>query len=539
MPGFLLGFDIGSSSVKCSLLAVDTGRTVASASSPETEMTIDAHKPGWAEQPPELWWEHARNCVAAIAKEHRRQLDDVAAIGISYQMHGLVMLDQSGKVVRPSIIWCDSRAVPYGNRAFDEIGEKKCLSHMLNSPGNFTASKLAWVKEHEPENFRRTWKIMLPGDYIAYRLTGEAITTPSGLSEGILWDAMEEGPARMVLDYFGYSRDVLAEYRPTFSEQGRVTTAAAREIGLKAGIPVAYRAGDQPNNALSLNVLKPGELAATAGTSGVVYAVVDHPAYDERSRVNTFVHVNHAPEEKRYGILLCLNGTGSLNRWMKQTTIDPVDFESYERAKSAPVGSTGAGAGSKSQESGRRRVLSRPDSRLGYGQINEIAALSPIGSRGLCVLPFGNGAERILENVDPGASIHGLNVNIHDRSDLLRAAQEGIVFALNYGLDIIRGMGIELTEVKAGHANMFLSPLFASAFSTVTGMHLRLHRTDGAEGAARGAGIGARVFASPSEAFIGLEEIRVVEPEKKQADAYADAYGRWLEILSREIPDAQ
>lgn len=520
MAGYLLGFDVGSSSVKCSLLAVDSGKTVASATSPSTEMKIDALKPGWAEQPPELWWEHAKACVAEIAAGHGSELADVAAVGISYQMHGLVMLDRDGKVIRPSIIWCDSRAVPYGNRALEEIGEKRCLSHLLNSPGNFTAAKLAWVKDHEAANFKRLWKMMLPGDYLAWRLTGEALTTPSGLSEGILWDAIDEAPAKMVLDYFGYRRDILPEHRPTFSEQGRITAAAASEIGLKPGIPVSYRAGDQPNNAFSLNVLNPGELAATAGTSGVVYAVVDRPAYDDRSRVNTFVHVNHAPDARRYGVLLCLNGTGILNRWLKQNAIDPVSL--------APPTANVAKLGGPSPSAHAQAV--------GYAQMNQIAERSPIGSRGVAVLPFGNGAERILENVDPGASIHGLNFNIHDRSDLLRAGQEGIIFALNYGLDIIRGMGINLTEVKAGNANMFLSPLFAQSFATVTGMHVQLLKTDGAEGAARGAGIGAGQFASPDEAFAGLESIRVVEPSTKDAAAYADAYANWMEVFTRELP---
>ena len=499
MSGYLLGFDVGSSSVKACLLDSETGRAVATASSPAAEMSITAVKPGWAEQAPEEWWTHVRNTVASIRASHARELAGLVGIGISYQMHGLVLVDKQGAVIRPSIIWCDSRAVPYGDRAFEALGESFCLSHLLNSPGNFTAAKLAWVKENEPELFSRVWKMMLPGDYVAFRMTGEAITTASGLSEGILWDAHEERPADAVLDYFGFSPDILPELRPMFSVQGRLTAVAADELGLPKGVPVGYRAGDQPNNALSLNVLEPGELAATAGTSGVVYGVVGHPAYDKRSRVNTFVHVNHSPEDRRYGVLLCLNGTGSLNRWLKQNLVDAF---------------TGA-----------------PTNGGDYAAMNNVAAQAPIGSEGVVVLPFGNGAERTLENADPGASFHGINFNIHGRSHILRAGQEGIVFALNYGLAIMRDMGLSIDAVRAGYANMFLSPLFAQAFATVSNTTVELYSTDGSEGAARGAGLGTGVFADRGQAFRGLARREVVEPNQKERAAYDSAYGRWLEVF--------
>jgi xylulokinase len=504
MSGYLLGLDVGSSSVKACLLDSETGKAVATATSPSTEMTIQAVKPGWAEQEPEDWWTHVRNTIATIQATHAREIAGLAGIGISYQMHGLVLVDRDGKVVRPSIIWCDSRAVPYGEGAFQALGEEYCLSHLLNSPGNFTAAKLAWVKENEPKLFERVWKMMLPGDYVAFRLTGDAVTTASGLSEGILWDSQAEEPADSVLDYFGFSHDIIPEIRPTFSIQGELSASAANELGLRKGVPVAYRAGDQPNNALSLNVLEPGELAATAGTSGVVYGVVGHPAYDTRSRVNTFVHVNHSPTDRRYGVLLCLNGTGILNRWMKQNCVDPEDGDAVD-----------------------------------YAEVNRIASAAPVGSGGISVLPFGNGAERTLENADPGASIHGVNFNIHSRAHLLRAGQEGIVYALNYGLTIMRSMNMEVNTVRAGYANMFLSPLFARAFATVSDTTVELYSTDGAEGAARGAGIGAGVFAGRSDAFRGLERRETIEPVGEDREAYREAYARWLDTLHTAVPGTQ
>jgi xylulokinase len=406
-------------------------------------------------------------------------------------MHGLVCVDKDGNVLRPSIIWCDSRAVPYGQKAFDTIGHEACLSHLLNSPGNFTASKLAWVKENEPELYSKIYKIMLPGDYIAMKLTGEICTTVSGLSEGMLWDFAEKAPAQLLLDHYGIDRSLIADIKPTFSEQGRVTAAAAAELGLAEGTPVTYRAGDQPNNALSLNVFNPGEIASTAGTSGVVYGVLGEVNYDVKSRVNTFAHVNHTADQTRLGVLLCINGTGILNSWMKRNV--------------APDG-------------------------ISYAEMNELAAKAPIGSAGVSILPFGNGAERMLENKEVGSSIHGVNFNIHDRSHLLRAAQEGIVFSFQYGIEVMQQMGMNVNKIHAGHANMFLSPIFRETLAGVSGAVIELYDTDGSVGAAKGAGIGAGIYKDNNEAFSTLEKLAVIEPS--ESEAYRAAYETWKSKLN-------
>jgi xylulokinase len=496
MAGVLLGYDVGSSSIKAAALDADSGACLAAASSPERELAIDSPRPGWAEQDPAVWWEHLTRATRLLGR--RVPLSAVRAVGISYQMHGLVCLDGSGRVLRPAIIWCDSRAVGIGERAFRALGPERCLAHLLNSPGNFTASKLAWVRENEPAVFARIRRVLLPGDYVAFRLTGEARTTVSGLSEAILWDFLEGSPASFVLEHFGIPQDLLPPVVSSFSPQGLVNAEAAAELGLPAGTPVSYRAGDQPNNALSLNVLEPGEIAATAGTSGVVYGVGERAAFDPASRVNTFVHVNHAPGRPRYGTLLCVNGTAILNSWLRHNLL------------------TGGGQS------------------LSYEQMNALAAEAPPGADGLAILPFGNGAERTLENRDPGASIHGLRFTRHGRAHLLRAAQEGIVFALRYGLQIMAGMGLAPSRVRAGHANMFLSPLFAEAFATASGAAVELLNTDGAQGAARGAGIGAGLH-TPRSAFAGLQRVRVVEPNERLKEPYAQAYDRWQAALQREL----
>ena len=487
---YLLGYDIGSSSVKASLVDAQTGKCAASAFYPKSEAAIIAVKPGWAEQDPASWWEYLKLATADILSSTGVDPKEIKAIGISYQMHGLVCVDKEQNVLRHSIIWCDSRAVPYGQKAFDALGHEKCLSHLLNSPGNFTASKLAWVKENEPELYEKIYKIMLPGDYIAMKLTGEICTTVSGLSEGMLWDFAEGAPAKMLLDHYGIDSSLLADVKPTFSEQGRVTAAAAAELGLAEGIPVTYRAGDQPNNALSLNVFNPGEIASTAGTSGVVYGVLGEVNYDPKSRVNTFAHVNHTEEQTRLGVLLCINGTGILNSWMKRNV--------------APEG-------------------------ISYAEMNDLAAKAPIGSAGVSIMPFGNGAERMLENKEVGSSIHGVNFNVHDKSHLVRAAQEGIVFSFKYGIEVMEQMGMNVNKIHAGHANMFLSPIFRDTLAGVTGAVIELYDTDGSVGAAKGAGIGAGLYKDNNEAFATLEKLAVIEPSETQA--YADAYEIWKSRL--------
>lgn len=488
---YLLGLDVGSSSVKASLIDAETGKNIASAFYPKQEMEIQALKPGWAEQHPDLWWGNCKLAVKDVVQNSNIKPEEIKAIGISYQMHGLVIVDKHRKVLRPSIIWCDSRAVETGRKAMQEIGEEKCLSHLLNSPGNFTASKLKWVKDNEPEIYNQIDKIMLPGDYIALKLTGELKTTASGLSEGILWDFKENDTAGFLLDYYGFDPSFIPEIAPSFAKHGELTPQAANELGLKEGIQVSYRAGDQPNNAFSLNVTRPGEIAATAGTSGVVFGVSDEVKYDPHSRVNTFAHVTHTEAQNRLGVLLCVNGTGILNSWLKKNVA----------------------------------------AELQYDAMNNLAEGVAIGSDGLSILPFGNGAERLLKGEDVGCSVNNLNFNIHNNAHLFRAAQEGIVFTFKYGIDIMKGIGIEPEIIRAGNANMFLSNIFRTTLASITGATIELYNTDGAQGAARGAGIGAGYYKSVNDAFSGLQKLNTIEPDTANKAKYEEAYNNWLKYL--------
>ncbi|MCD8282042.1 MAG: carbohydrate kinase [Prevotella sp.] len=490
---YLLGLDVGSSSVKASLVNVETGRAAAQDFMPKREMAITARRAGWAEQNPEDWFVNMKAAVASCMTLAGAKAEDIKAVGISYQMHGLVLVDKALNHLRPAIIWCDSRAVPYGNKAFETLGSEYCLTHLLNSPGNFTAAKLAWVKDNEPDIYAKTYKFMLPGDYIAMRLTGETTTTLPGLSEGIFIDYQTGDISSELMNAFGFDRSMLPDVVPTFGLQGRISKEGAATTGLAAGTPVSYRAGDQPNNAFSLNVMKPGEIAATGGTSGVVYGILGAPGYDKLSRVNVFAHVNHSANAPRLGVLLCINGTGILNAWMRRTV--------------APEG-------------------------MSYPEMNELASTVPVGAEGLVVIPFGNGAERMLGNVNTGAAISGINFNIHTKAHVLRAAQEGIAFSFACGMEIMRDMGMDITTIKAGYANLFLSPIFRKTLATTTGATIELYDTDGSIGAAKGAGIGIGIYPDSDSAFATLAH-HGTETPPDDASEYLSAYAAWKVALAK------
>jgi xylulokinase len=517
----LLGIDLGTSSIKASVVDSATGKCVASAQYPEIEADIIAPQPGWAEQSPDLWWEHTKQAILKCNSSGAYDPKDIAAIGIAYQMHGLVLVDKEQAVLRNAIIWCDGRAVSIGEEAFDAIGEERCLSHLLNSPGNFTAAKLAWVKAAEPQIYERIDKVLLPGDFISMKLTGEITTTTSALSEGIFWDFANNQVSRDVMDYFGFSDSLLPAIHPLFAPHGGVMSDVAERLSLTPGIPVTYKAGDQPNNAFSLNVLNPGEVASTAGTSGVIYGVSDNLRYDKQSRINSFAHVNHnasAPlgkyalseaaspspalqewgpgGEVRIGVLLCINGTGIFNRWIRNM-----------------VGA-----------------------QHSYESLNTEAAQVPAGAGGLLALPFGNGAERMLNNRTIGAHFHNLDFNLHTAAHLVRAAQEGIAYSFRYGLDIMRENGMNPSIIRAGRANMFLSEVFTQSFVNATGVPVELYQSDGSIGAALGAGVGAGIFRQPQEAFAGRKPLALVEPT--QTATYDALYQDWKELLKAQLQKA-
>ena len=492
---YLLGYDLGSSTIKVALIDAATQELLTLVQYPEQEMDMISRQRGWAEQQPEIWWQDFCIATQRMLDKTRINPKDIQGIGIAYQMHGLVLIDKEQQVLRPAIIWCDSRAVAIGDQAFHALGEEEVLEKMLNSPGNFTASKLKWVKDNEPEIYEKADKILLPGDFIAMKLTGEAVTTVSGLTEGIFWDYRKKQVSEEILNHYGLQPELLADTVPTFSIQGEVSSQAAIRTGLAPGTPITYRAGDQPNNALSLNVLHPGEIAATSGTSGVVYGIVDRPIYDPKSRVNAFAHVNYEQAFNRIGVLLCLNGAGIQYSWLK-----------HQVAR-----------GSHS-----------------YQDMERMAASVPVGSDSLCVLPFGNGAERMLLNKEPNAHFFNLQFNRHTRGHLYRAALEGVAFSFVYGINLLKELNLNVDVIRVGNDNMFQSEIFSTTLATLANCQIEVVDTTGAIGAAKAAGIAAGVYHSLEEALADTQPILVHEPMYRKG-LVEQAYSYWLSCLDKAM----
>jgi xylulokinase len=487
----LCGIDVGTSSIKVSIVDAANQQLIYSTTFPEVENEISSPQPGFAEQDPEHWWYCVKQAILKANATGSYDPKNIGAIGISYQMHGLVVVDKNAQLLRPSIIWCDSRATPYGEKAYKALGESFCQSHYLNSPGNFTAAKLAWVKENQPDIFEQIALVMLPGDFIAGRFTSSFTTTTSALSECILWDFKGSHPAKDLMAYYGFPDSIFPPVQALYSDHGTITALVAAELGLSTQVKVTYKAGDQPNNAYSLGVLHPGDIATTAGTSGVVYGISDELKFDKENRVNSFAHVNHSEANTSIGVLMCINGTGILNRWIKQNFFPT----------------------------------------LSYSQMNDLGAMATIGTNGLVCMPFGNGSERIFKNHTLGGSFQHLDFNRHQSSDIIRAAHEGIAFSMVYGIELLRNVGVKPKKLKAGLANMYLSELFTQAIVNASGASVELLETDGAFGAALGAGAGVGYYANEDEAVGHINVLKTIQPDADMKNAYTDAYGIWKNNL--------
>jgi xylulokinase len=487
---YYLGLDIGSSSIKAALVEISSGKSLGVVQEPKEEMGMYAQKNGWAEQKPEDWWKYVCEAIHKLKKQYNISRTQIKGIGISYQMHGLVLVDKNGKPLRKSIIWCDSRAVNIGEKAFQEIGEEKCKTHILNSPANFTASKLKWVKENEPDLYEKAYKFMLPGDYIAYKFSNVINTTISGLSEGIFWDFKNDTIADFLMENYGIHQNLVPDIVDTFSVQSLVNENGEKESGLTTGTPIFYRAGDQPNNALSLNVFNPGEVAATGGTSGVVYAVTDSLSSKESSRVNNFAHVNYKKgDAPRIGKLLCINGAGIQYRWL----LNNLAVSSYE-------------------------------------EMNNLASEIPVGSDGVCLIPFGNGAERMLNNKEIGTRIVNMNLNNHHKGHICRAALEGIAFSFVYGMEILKSDDIKPSVIRAGNDNLFRSEIFANTVATLIEQEIEIYNTTGAIGAARAANLHKGDFEAFGKVIMDNDHVMSFMPFKDK-EPYLKAYNNWKKEL--------
>lgn len=495
---YLLGFDIGSSSIKGALIDAESKKTIRVVSAPDREMPIDSPDRGFAEQDPEMWWKYVCRCSNMLMEHHPEAKNRIGAIGLTYQMHGLVLTDDEGKVLRSSVIWCDSRAVSTGRELEEKLDANAFLGSHYNVPGNFTFSKLRWVQKHQPDIFEQSEKFMLPGDYIAFRMTGEIRTSYTGLSEAILWNFKEGKANEDLLRQWDMDPRLIPGHAPSFATQGYVHATAREELGLDSGgkIPVSYRSGDQPNNAWSLNVNEPGVMAGAGGTSGVLYGISEDPVIDLTQRTNSFAHVNYEPERPRIGVLLCINGAGILYSWIRKN-ITGSDFS--------------------------------------YDELERRATSVAPGADGLQFLPFGNGAERMLQNKPVQAHLMQLDLNRHRQDHIIRAGLEGVGFAFVYGYEIMKGLGLASDILRVGNDNLFLSGIFSGLISAMTGMRIEIREATGAVGAALGAGVGAGIYTSPQDAMKDSAVLQTVIPDPELQELYRPYYKLWKTELNNKL----
>ena len=493
---YFLGYDLGSSSVKAALFDIKTHKVIASASYPPQEMKISSPYPGWAEQDPEEWWQNVIQVTRLLMSQVPSEKHKVQGIGISYQMHGLIVLDKNRQILRPAIIWCDSRATIQGEKLYKSLGATYCQQRLLNAPGNFTAAKLSWIRENEPEIFGQIDTIMLPGDFLAFKLTGEIFTTISGLSEGTFWDFENHEPAEKLLNCVQGSGEILPKLTDTFGLQGNLTTKAAHALNLPSDIPLWYRAGDQPNNALALGVSAPGEVAASGGTSGVVYGIADAHINDTKNRINSFAHVNHSKPETRLGVLLCINACGILYRWIRQN-----------------IGNSAT-----------------------YDQLELLAAQSMVGAQGLSFLPFGNGGERMLLFKNESAQLYGLDLNRHERKDLIRAGLEGVAFSFVYGIEMMKTLGVPIQKINVANDNLFQSDIFSQTIANLAEATIEMKVTTGAIGAAQAAAFASGAYASLKEATFDPTISKTFNPAI--SGHYKQAYEQWKNYLKLSLTNS-
>ena len=485
---FNIGLDIGTSFVKVALTEINSGKAIDLISYPEKEQDIISIKNGWAEQDPNVWWQNSCEAIRLLINRNNINPVNIKGVGVSYQMHGLVMVDSSGKCLRNSIIWCDDRAVDIGKKAYYDLGNQFCVENLLNSPANFTASKLKWIKDNESELFSKIYKIMLPGDYIAYKLSGKINTTKSGLSEGIFWDYKKDKISTELLNYYGIKESIFPEIVPSFGYQCCVDEKGANDTGLTPNTPINYRAGDQPNNALSLNVLTPGQIAATAGTSGVIYAVSSNILTSESERINNFIHVSN-DDNLIIGKLLCINGAGIQYSKLK----NDLNIESYD-------------------------------------EMNEMSNIPPVGSSNLIYLPFGNGSERMLNNKNIGSKLINFDQNVHEDSFVIRSTLEGIAFAFVYGMQILIKDGVKPVNIRAGNDNLFRSNVFGETIATLLNLNIEIYETTGAIGASRAVDLHLGDFDKFGNNIIENDFLKNYYPQKNKFD-YLNAYNLWLKEL--------
>lgn len=491
---YLLGIDIGTSGTK-TVLFNEMGDTIASAIG---EYPLYQPHIGWAEQEPEDWWQATVDTIKQVLDTSGVNPADIKGIGLSGQMHGMVLLNKEGNVLRSSIIWCDQRTQEECHKITEIIGKERLIEITANPAlTGFTASKVMWVKNHQPDIFEKIYKILLPKDYIRYKLTGEFATEVSDASGMQFLDVPKRTWSGEILNKLGLDYKWMPAVYESQEVSGKVTKKVAQLTGLAPGTPVVGGGGDQAAGAVGNGIVKPGVISSTIGTSGVVFAHMDEVNIDPRGRVHTFCHA----VPNTWHVMGVTQGAGLSLQWMRNNfgaaerelaeflDIDPYELMTKEAQKAAP------------------------------------------GCEGLIYLPYLMG-ER-TPHLDPYAKgvFFGLSAK-HGRNEMIRTVMEGVAYSLRDCLEIIKGMGVSVSEVRAsggGGKSSLWRQMQADIFNNPI---TTINSSEGpALGAALLAGVGTEVYNSVPEACeAAIKTISVQQPIEANVNVYDKYYEVYKEL---------
>lgn len=476
---YWMGVDIGTGGTRA-LLVDAAGREVAAVTAPHEDMRME--RPLWAEQRPEDWAQAAVQAIRGVLAKAGASGDDVRGVGLSGQMHGLVLLDRDHAVIRPALIWCDQRSQPQVDFINAKLGKDKVLEYTANPMlTGFTLPKLLWVRDHEPRQFERVRKLLLPKDYVRFCLTNEFASEVSDASGTALFDVIRRRWSFEMMDGLGLDRRILPACHESSEISGAISTEAALLTGLKAGTPVAGGGGDQAASAVGNGIVEPGIVSCTLGTSGVVFAHMEEVAYDPHGRVHTFCHAVRG----KWHVMGVTQGAGLSLQWL--------------RNQLAP-GAT-------------------------YDGLTEEAATAPAGSQGLFWLPYLMGERTPHLDAQARGGWIGLTAK-HTRADLIRSVIEGVSYSQKDCLDVVEHLGVAVSSARVsggGARSLFWRQILADVFGK------RVARLETQEGSAYGAALLAMVgtgeyHSVPEACAATIREADSVEPRAAESALYARAH---------------
>jgi len=482
---WFLGMDVGTGGTRA--VVVDSeGRLISGASSEHAPFR--AEHPGWAEQDPEDWWRAAQEAIRGALAAAPEPRQPIGALALTGQMHGAVMLDEDGGVLRPALIWCDTRTQPECDWLTERIGYERLIELTCNPAlPNFTLTKLLWVKTHQPEIFARIRHVMCPKDYVRYRLTGEFAIDVQEASGTLLLDVTHRRWSQPVAEAAGISESWLPRVFESPEICARISESGAAATGLKAGTPVAAGAGDQGAGAVGMGILRPGSVSATIGTSGVVFAATAEPTKDPKGRLHTFCHAVPGV----WHVMGVTQSAGLSLRWLRDTFF--------------------AGCS--------------------YDALSEAAAKVPAGSEGLAWAPYLLGERTPHLDPEVRAAFTGIGMQ-HTAAHFTRAVLEGVAYSLQDTFTLFAELGIPVSGIRLGGGGA-RGGLWRNIQAGVYGHAVEILTAEegGAFGCALMAGVGAGHWSSLDEACgVAIEVAQRIRPEAAEAAAYKTGYASWRKI---------